>query len=34
VSQNPVDDRYRFEVHDPDDLEAFEAGLSSPRFAR
>ena len=26
--------RYRFELHNPDDLEAFEAGLSSRRFAR
>jgi hypothetical protein len=26
--------RYRFEVHNPYDLARFEAGLSSPRFAR
>lgn len=26
--------RYRFEVHNPDDLEDFKAGLSSSRFAR
>ena len=33
--RGPVDNqRYRFEVHNPDDLDAFEAGLSSPRFAR
>jgi hypothetical protein len=26
--------RYRFEVHNPHDLEDFKAGLSSSRFAR
>ena len=26
--------RYRFEVHNPDDLERFRSGLSSSRFAR
>jgi hypothetical protein len=33
--RGPVDNqRYRSEIHNPDDLDAFERGLLSPRFAR